>query len=66
MLISVVAIAAMQSPPVSAPNKANGEKTQAVKPQPKSQPKLSVADETIPDSLLNPRWKVKKNSSASY
>lgn len=62
MLISVVAIAAMQSPPVSAPNKANGEKAQAVKPQPKSQPKLSVADETIPDSLLNPRWKVKKTA----
>ena len=28
----------------------------------KSQPKLQVEDETIPDSLLHPRWKIKRTA----
>ncbi len=38
------------------------DKTGARKPAPKAQPKLIVEDEAIPDSLLHPRWKIKKTA----
>lgn len=38
------------------------DKTKNNRPAPKAQPKLVVEDETIPDSLLNPRWKIKKTA----
>ncbi|MBO5467407.1 MAG: cell surface protein SprA [Prevotella sp.] len=62
MFVGIVAFAAMQRPPVTAPQKEAEEKKATPKPQPKSQPKLSVEEEVIPDSLLNPRWKIKKTA----
>lgn len=38
------------------------DKTAGRKPVPKAQPKLIVEDDTIPDSLLHPRWKIKKTA----
>lgn len=38
------------------------DKTQPKKPAPKSQPKLSADEETIPDSLLHPRWRIKRTA----
>ena len=32
------------------------------KPTPKAQPKIVTADETIPDSLLNARWRIQKTA----
>lgn len=51
VILSVVCITAL----------AQDDKTQN-RPVPKAQPKLQVEDETIPDSLLHPRWKVKKTA----
>lgn len=42
---------------------AQDDKTRtANKPVPKAQPKLVVEDEAIPDSLLHPRWKIRKTT----
>ena len=42
---------------------AQDDKTRTTrKPVPKAQPKLTVEDETIPDSLLHPRWRIKKTA----
>ena len=38
------------------------DKTQKQRPAAKAQPVLQVEDETIPDSLLHPRWKVQKTA----
>ena len=38
------------------------DKTKQQKPVPKMQPKLETEDETIPDSLLNARWKIKRTT----
>ena len=38
------------------------DKTQQKKPVPKAQPKLVVDDETTPDSLLHPRWRIQKTA----
>jgi len=62
MLVSIVAIAAVQAPPVSSADKDKKQADVSTKPQPKSQPKLAVEEETIPDSLLHPRWKIKRTA----
>ena len=42
---------------------AQDDKTQEKRSVPKAQPKaLTVEDETIPDSLLHPRWKIQKTA----
>ncbi len=38
------------------------DKTAPKRPVPKAQPKLTAGDEEIPDSLLHPRWKIKKTA----
>jgi len=38
------------------------ETGKAKRPVPKAQPKSLNADETIPDSLLHPRWKIKRTA----
>ena len=37
---------------------AQDDKTQSKRPAVKAQPKLNVEDETVPDSLLHPRWRI--------
>lgn len=41
---------------------AQDDKTAPKRPAPKAQPKLQMEDESIPDSLLHPRWKIKKTA----
>ncbi|MDE5948405.1 MAG: hypothetical protein K2G86_06450, partial [Prevotella sp.] len=38
------------------------DNTRKQKPAPKAQPSLMAADETIPDSLLHPRWRIQKTA----
>ena len=38
------------------------DKTQKQKSAAKAQPVMQVEDETIPDSLLHPRWKIQKTA----
>jgi len=38
------------------------DKTAKKRPAPKAQPKLQADDEPIPDSLLHPRWKIKRTA----
>lgn len=54
-MISLLSICALAMPP-------QDDKTAKKKPVPKAQPKLVIEDETIPDSLLHPRWKIKKTA----
>ena len=39
-------------------SEASPTKRDTVKAQPKAQPRLTVEDETIPDSLLDARWRI--------
>ena len=44
-----------------------GDSAKTVKAQPKAQPRsLTVADETIPDSLLNARWRIQPTAPILY
>ncbi len=46
---------------------AQGDTAKSAKPQPKAQPRsLQVADETIPDSLLNARWRIQHTAPILY
>lgn len=58
ILISLLSVCALAMPP-------QDDKTARRKPLPKAQPKLEVADEVIPDSLLHPRWPIKRTSPIS-
>ena len=53
-VLVLLSIAALAAPP-------QDKKTQQ-KPAPKAQPVATVEDETIPDSLLHPRWKIQKTA----
>ena len=55
ILISLLSVCALAMPP-------QDDKTAAKRPAPKAQPKLVADDEPIPDSLLHPRWKIKKTA----
>lgn len=55
ILVSLLSICALAMPP-------QDDRTAAKKPVPKAQPKLAADDETIPDSLINTRWKVKRTA----
>lgn len=41
---------------------AQDDKTTPRRPAPKAQPKLETENETIPDSLLHPRWKIQRTA----
>ena len=53
--IALLSIGALAMPP-------QDDKTQKQKSAAKAQPVLQVEDETIPDSLLHPRWKIQKTA----
>lgn len=53
--IFLLSICALAMPP-------QDDKTKAKKPTPKAQPKIATDDEDIPDSLLHPRWKIKRTT----
>ena len=53
--IFLLSICALAMPP-------QDTKTARRKPVPKAQPKIAADDETIPDSLLHPRWKIKRTA----
>ena len=55
ILISLVGVCALAMPP-------QDDKTVQKRPVPKAQPRLAADDEAIPDSLLHPRWAVKKTA----
>lgn len=56
ILISLLSVCAIAMPPQD-DNTATKKKAEV-----KAQPKLVVEDESIPDSLLHPRWKIQKTS----
>ena len=51
----LLCITAMAMPP-------QDDKTQKKNPAAKAQPTLQIAEDTIPDSLLHPRWKIQKTA----
>lgn len=55
ILISLLSICALAIPP-------QNDKTTRKRPVPKAQPKLQADEEVIPDSLLHPRWKIKRTT----
>lgn len=56
ILISLLSVCAIAMPP-------QDDKTSAGrKAEVKAQPELEVEDETVPDSLLHPRWKIQKTA----
>ena len=55
ILVSLLSVCALAMPP-------QDDKTAPRRPAPKAQPALTAADEAIPDSLLDPRWPVKKTA----
>ncbi len=55
MFISLASVWALAMPP-------QDNDTDPKKPAPKAQPRLEVEDELVPDSLVNPRWDVKKTA----
>lgn len=56
ILIPLLSVCAIAMPPQD-DNTATKKKAEV-----KAQPKLVVADETIPDSLLHPRWRIQKTA----
>ena len=61
ILLALLSVTALALPPQE-------DKTQKTKvndsrqPAPKSQPSVQVEEETIPDSLLHPRWKIQRTA----
>ena len=55
ILISLLSVCALAMPP-------QDDKTAPKRPAPKAQPKLAADEEPIPDSLLHPRWRIKKTA----
>ena len=55
ILAFLLSLCALAMPP-------QDDKTARKKPAPKAQPKIAADDEAIPDSLLHPRWKVKRTA----
>ena len=53
--ISLLSICALAMPP-------QDDNTAKKKPAPKAQPTLKAEEEAIPDSLLHPRWKIKRTA----
>ena len=50
------------TPPQDNKNRPQDVKTEDNKPTPKAQPKSTMDDETIPDSLLHSRWRIQKTA----
>ena len=55
ILLALLSVTALALPP-------QDDKTQQQKSVPKAQPRQNVEDETIPDSLLHPRWKIQRTA----
>ena len=54
-MVSLLSVCALAMPP-------QDDNTARRRPAPKAQPVIAAEDETIPDSLLHPRWPVKKTA----
>lgn len=55
IVLALLSVTALALPP-------QDDKTQQQKPVPKAQPKLEIEDETVPDSLVHSRWRIKRTS----
>ena len=55
IVLVLLSVTALALPP-------QDDKTQQQKPAPKGQPKLEVEDESVPDSLVHSRWRIKRTS----
>ena len=65
LLVCIVSAGALAMPPQDNRNQrrsAQQDDKEQKKPVPKAQPKLTVEDETIPDSLLHSRWRIQRTT----